>query len=102
MELHELHVHEVRSSVIRKRLAVTGVFPTVAGDPVGAADSTCGNDHGLGMKKKEMATLAVVGQSSNNTVSLFKQRENRALHMHVNPLMDAVILKPCGQKSQAH
>jgi hypothetical protein len=40
MELHELHVHQCGSGVIRERMAVTGIFPAVAGDLVSPANSS--------------------------------------------------------------
>src|SRR4029450_1169680 len=36
MKLHELHVDQFRASVISQRVAVAGVFPTVARDFVSA------------------------------------------------------------------
>ena len=51
MELHELHVHQRGAGVIGQRVAVAGVFPTVAGDLVGAADAAGGQHDGLGVKQ---------------------------------------------------
>src|SRR2546427_471470 len=93
MELHELHVHQIRTGVICKGLTITRVFPAVAGDLVGAAHSSCGNDDGSGMKKKKAAALPVVAESSDDTICVLEQRDDRALHVNIDPLMYAVILK---------
>ena len=48
MKLHELHVQQLGAGAVGQRVAVAGVFPTVAGDLVGAADAAGGHHHGLG------------------------------------------------------
>ena len=50
MELHEFHVDELRARVVGQRVAVAGVFPTVAGDLVGPADAARGQHDGLGLE----------------------------------------------------
>ena len=47
MELNELHFLQFGAGVIRQGKAVAGVFPTVAGDLVGAPDSAGGQHHRL-------------------------------------------------------
>ena len=93
MELYELHVHQISAGVVSERVPVAGVFPTVAGDLVGAADSARGYDDRFGLKQKKSSALAIVAKCSDNAVSLFKQRDDGALHVHVNSLVNAVILK---------
>src|SRR5260370_39789833 len=92
MELHELHVHEIRAGIVGERVAITGVLPTVAGEPVRTSHSACREDDGFRLKQQEAAALAVVAESSNNTISLFKQRNDRALHVHIHSLMYSVVL----------
>ena len=48
MELHELHVLQRGAGVVGQRLAVTGVFPAVAGDRVRPADAAGREHDGLG------------------------------------------------------
>src|SRR6266850_7553565 len=93
MELHEFHVHEVRAGVVSQRVSIAGIFPAIAGDLVGATDSSSGHHDGPGLEQQESAALAVVSKRPHDTVSLFKERNDGALHVHVDSLMYAVILE---------
>ncbi len=93
MELHELHVHERGAGVIGERVAVAGVLPTVAGDFEGATDAAGGQHNGLSAKQLVASTLAFVTESSGHAAATFEQRDDGAFHMHIDALMDAVILE---------
>jgi hypothetical protein len=93
MELDKLHVLERGAGVIGQRLAVAGVFPTVAGDRVGPSNPTGREYHGPGAKQAKSAPLAVVADRGGYPAPVSEKSENGALHMHVDPLMDAVVLK---------
>ena len=41
MELHELHIHEVRARVVCQSVTITGILPTITCDLVGASNSAC-------------------------------------------------------------
>ncbi len=96
MELHELHIEQRRARVIRERMAVAGVFPTVAGDLKRAADSAGRQHHRLGVKQLEASALAIVSERAHAAVAILQQREDGGLHVEVDALMDAVILQACG------
>jgi hypothetical protein len=93
MELDELHVHQVGAGVIRHRLAVAGVFPTVAGDLVGASDAAGRDHHRFGAKQMEQAALPIVGEGSRNPGAILDQADDGELHEDVDALVDAVVLQ---------
>src|SRR5437879_1177206 len=93
MELHELHVHKVGTGVVCQRVPIACIFPTVTCDLVGTADSAGCQNNGLCLKQQKPAALAVITKSSDNTISIFQEGENRALHVHIDPLVYAVVLK---------
>ena len=93
MELDELHVDQLRARVIRERMTVAGVLPAVARDLVGAADSAGREDDGLGAEDNETSPLAIVAERADDALSLLQQRQDRALHVHVDALVNSVILQ---------
>src|SRR2546430_6732590 len=80
MELHELHVHKVGTGVVCQRVPIACIFPTVTCDLVGTADSAGCQNNGLCLKQQKPAALAVITKSSDNTISIFQEGENRALY----------------------
>ena len=66
MELHKFHVDEGGAGFVGQRVAVTGIFPTVAGDFVRASDTARGQYHGLGREQQESAALAVIGERAGH------------------------------------
>ena len=93
MKLDELHVDQLRAGVIGERMPVAGVFPTVARDLVGLADSA-GREHDrFRAKNFESAALAIVAERADDAVAIFQERQNRVLHVHVDALVNAVILQ---------
>src|SRR5262249_50521409 len=93
MELHELHVHQLGARIVGERMPVAGVLPAVAGDLVGAADAAGGEDDRFGAEHLEAAALALVAERADHAAAVFEQPDDRALHVHVNALMNAVILE---------
>ena len=93
MELDELHVHQLGAGVVGERVAVAGVFPAVAGDLVGAADAAGRQHDRLGVEHLEAAALAVVAERAGDAAAVLEQRDDRALHVDVDALMDAVVLQ---------
>src|SRR4051812_2035941 len=93
MELDELHVLECSAGEVGERLSVAGVLPAVRRDAVGAADSARGHDHGLGAEHLEASALAIIGECACYSLSVLQQGDDGAFHVHVEPLMNAVILE---------
>src|SRR5207248_5047972 len=93
MKLHELHVHQLRAGVVGERLAVAGVFPTVAGDLVGAPDAAGGQHESFGLEQTEPPALTIVTERAHHAVAILQQRNNGALHVHVDAAMNAVVLQ---------
>src|SRR5262249_4846657 len=93
MELDELHVHQLRASLVGERVAVAGVLPAVARDLVGAADAA-GREHDrLRAKHLESPALALVRERARYAIAVLQQTRHRALHVHVDALMNSVILQ---------
>ena len=93
MELHILHVDQRRTGMIREGMSVTGTIPTVARDFVRFADSTSGENDRFRLKNFEMAALAIVPECADNAIAILQQRDDARLHVHIDPLMYAVILQ---------
>ena len=97
MELDELEVLQRGACVIREGVAIAGVFPAVAGDPVRAAQTTGGHDDGPGAKHLEPPALAVVRDGARDATGVEEQRDDRVLHVHVEAAVDAGVLKRANQ-----
>src|SRR5882724_9642300 len=93
MELHELHVHELRAGFVSKGHAVAGVLPGIGSDAPGFADAARGDDDGLGFENDEAAGLAPVGEGAGNAATVGQQARDGALHVNVNALLDAAVLQ---------
>ena len=93
VELDELHVDQLGPGLIGERVAVAGVFPAVARDFVGAADAAGREHDGLRAKHLEPPALALVPEGPDDTIAVLQQPGDRALHVHVDALMNAVILE---------
>src|SRR6266581_8880358 len=81
-------------------MAVPGVFPTVAGNPVSAADAAGGQHHSFGFEDFEASPFALVAERADYPIAVFEQRDHRAFHMDINAAMDAMILQ-CADQLQA-
>jgi hypothetical protein len=74
-------------------MSVTGAIPTVARDFVRFADPTSGEDDCFSLENFEMAALPIVSKRANNAIPILEQRDDAPLHVHIDPLMYAVILQ---------
>ena len=74
MKLHEFHVDQLGARVIRERVAIAGVFPTVARDLVSAADAAGRQHDGLRAKQLESAALALVPERAGDAIAVREQR----------------------------
>src|SRR5262245_24546698 len=93
MKLHELHVHQIRTGVVGKRLAIARVFPTIARALIGPA-GTPGRQHvGFCFNQYESSTFPLVCVCAHNAVSMLAQAGERAFYVHSDALMNSVILK---------
>src|SRR5204862_5593955 len=70
-----------------------GVFPTVAGDFVGASDATGGEHHRFGPEQSETPALALVTERAHHAVAVFQQPGDRAFHVDVDAHVNAVVLQ---------
>src|SRR6266487_3787731 len=93
MKLHELHVDQIRTCLISKRVTVASVLPTVAGNLVRPSNSASGQHHRFGAKNLEASTFAFVTKCSDHAVAIFEERKNGVLHIDVDALVHAVILQ---------
>src|SRR6266566_6214096 len=74
-------------------MSVSGVFPTIARDFVGATDATGREDDRFGAENLEASTFALIAESADYAVAIFQQGKNRMFHVHIDSLMNPVILK---------
>ena len=74
VELDELHVDELGAGLIREGVPVAGALPAVAGDAVGAADSTGRQDDGLGLEDAEASAFALVAAGADDARAVGQQR----------------------------
>src|SRR5262245_24361636 len=93
VELNELHVDQFGPSEIGEGMAVAGVFPAIARDLVGFANAAGGEDDGLGAEDDEAALLAVIADGAGDAVAILQKPQDRHLHVDIDALMNAVILK---------
>src|SRR5947207_9334933 len=93
MELHELHVDQFRAGLVGKGETVTGRFPTVARDLVGAAKPAGSQHDRFGAKDLEPSAFAFVAKRADDALALFQQREDRVLRVNFDPLMNSMILQ---------
>ena len=100
MKLHEFHVRQLRPSVIRQRLAVAGIFPTVAGDFERAPDATGGQHNSLRLEQSKSPALAVVTERAHDAAAIFEQHQDGAFHVNIHAAVHAVVLQ-CANHFQA-
>ena len=72
MKLNELHIDEFGTSLISQRVSISSIFPTVAGDFVGATDPTRGQHHRFGPENFETPSLAFVPERAHDAVAMFR------------------------------
>src|ERR1019366_4561143 len=93
MKLDELHIEQIRPGVECERVAVTGVFPTVTGDFVGAANPAGCQHYCLRVEQLEASPFAIISESANAPISILQQREDGGLHVKIDSLMDSMVLQ---------
>src|SRR5437773_11911176 len=93
MKLNELHVDEFLTGLVRQRVSISSVFPTVARDFVRATDAARSQYHCFGQENFETPSLALVPERAHDPVAVFEQGKNGVLHMHINSLVNAMILQ---------
>src|SRR5579862_205779 len=74
-------------------MAITGVFPTVAGNFESSANSSCCKLHGFGAEEMKSAALTVVTKRAGNAVPVLQQRQDGVLHENVETKMNAMVLQ---------
>ncbi len=93
VELDELHVHEVRPSVVGQGVAVSGALPRIAGDLERPADSAGSQDHGTGREDPERPLVPVVAKAAGAPGAVQEEARHRALAEDFDALVDAVVLE---------
>ena len=93
VELDVLHVDELRPGLVGERVAVTGVFPTVGGDPERPPDPAGGEHHRRRPEELEAPLLAVVAEGADHPAAIGDQPGDRPLHVDVDAEMDPVVLE---------
>ena len=92
MELDEFHIQQIRPRVIRQRMAVAGVLPTIARYLERAPDATGRHHDGLRLEQPKPPSLAVIAKRAHHALTILQQLNDRTLHVHLNALMNAVVL----------
>src|SRR5258708_4743499 len=93
MKLDELHVDQLRTRVISERLPVPRIFPGVTSDLISAPNSSRRQHNRFSMKNLESPAFAVVAECTCDPVPILQQSHDRVLHVHIDSLMDPVILE---------
>src|SRR5437868_13920395 len=93
MKLNKLHIDQFRARFVAERETVAGRFPTVTCDFVSTANSAGGEYDRFCSKNSESAALAFVTKGSDDPFTIFEQRKNRMLHVHLDALVHAVVLE---------
>ncbi len=93
VELHELHVDQLRAGVVGERLSVAGVLPGVRRHPIALADAAGGDDDGLGAEDDEAPGLAPVSERAGDPIAVLEQSGHRALHEDLEPRVHALVLE---------
>ena len=93
MELYKFHIHKFSPRIISQRMSVTGIFPAIAGDLESSSNSPSGKNHRLCAEDHKPASLSCITESTGYIIAILKQRDNRAFHMHLYPLVDAMVLQ---------
>src|SRR6266446_7467753 len=100
MKLNKLHVDEFCAGLICESMAISSVFPAITRNFVGATNPPGGQHHCFGTENFELPPLAFVPEGAHHPVAILKQRKNGVLHMHIDSLVNAVVLQ-CANHFQA-
>ena len=93
MELDHLHVDEVRAGVEGHRDPVAGVLPRVRRDLPALPHASGREDDRPRAEEHELPGLAPVAERARDLAAVGQQPLERALHVHVDPLVDGVLLQ---------
>ena len=74
-------------------MSITGAIPTVARDLIRLANSACGEHDRFRSKNFEPAALAIIAECANDPFPVLQQRDDANLHVHIDSLVDAVVLQ---------
>src|SRR5205807_3470266 len=85
--------HQLGAGVIRERMAVAGVLPTVGGDFERASDAAGREDDRTSAEHLEAAALSIVSERADHAIAVAQQTHRRTLHVHVHPAMNPVVLE---------
>src|SRR5665647_2688733 len=58
-----------------------------------ATDAPRCKDNRFRFEDTKSSVLAIVGERSSDAIAVLEQIDDRALHVHVDPLMDCVVLE---------
>jgi len=93
VELDHLHVDQVGTGFQPHRHAVAGALPGVGRDLIHLQDAAGRHDHGFRLEDDELAALAPVADGAADVSAVGQQLLERALHVHVDALVDGVLLE---------
>src|SRR5689334_24990341 len=93
MKLDVFHVDQLCARVISEGMAVASAVPAVARNFVGVSNPTGRENNRLRPKDPETSALAVVTERSANPISIFQEGKHTNFHVHINALVNAMILK---------
>jgi len=93
MKLYKFHVDEFCAGLVCERVAISSIFPAITGNFVGAANPTGRQYDCFRAENFESTALPLVSKGAYHAVAVFEQRKNGVLHVHIDPLMNAVILQ---------
>src|SRR5712671_2797711 len=74
-------------------MPVTCVLPAVARDTECPADAAGREYDGFANEHLESPAIAIISERAGNPVSVLEQRNDRAFHVHIDRLMNGVILE---------
>src|SRR5262249_19762505 len=97
MELHKFHVHQFSAGFVGEGHSIRGVFPGIGSHAPGFANSARRNDDGLRLERDESSLLPPIAERTSDTIPVFEQARDRALHENVNAKFDATVLQRTDQ-----
>ena len=69
--MDKLHVNQFRAGMVGEGLSVTGVFPGVAGDSIGAPNSARSKDDGLRFENLESSAFPIVPERAGDSLAMW-------------------------------
>src|SRR5581483_6041962 len=93
MKLHVFHVDQRRAGVISERMSVASAIPAIAGNFVCFANPAGRKHDCFGAENSKMPAFAIVTKRPDNSLTILQQCDDADFHVHVDSLMDAVILQ---------